>query len=169
MSSGTSLLAPLTALDVSRRSSDITATASLDVSDSPSLTDESFKALLAGSTSLTSLSVAGCSELTDESFRAIAGCASLAALVLALALSFGSAEALTILQGESGPATLKTLVGDDARRFDNRLRGDDEFAREQQRRAQDRNPDDIKPAYCDSRYYKILAGGNGQGGVGCAN
>ena len=27
--------------------------------------------------------------------------------------------------------------------------------------------ENIKPLYCDSRYYKILAGGNGQGGVGC--
>ena len=25
----------------------------------------------------------------------------------------------------------------------------------------------VKPGYCDSRYYKILAGGNSQGGVGC--
>jgi len=27
--------------------------------------------------------------------------------------------------------------------------------------------ENLKPLYCDSRYYKILAGGNGQGGVGC--
>ena len=27
----------------------------------------------------------------------------------------------------------------------------------------------VKPVYCDSRYYKILAGGNGQGGVGCGD
>jgi len=93
--------------------------------------------------------------------------ASLAGLALALLLSVGSTEVVTALQGESGPATLKTLTGDEARRFDNRLKGDDEFAAEQQRRAQTRNPDEIKPAYCDSRYYKILAGGNGQGGVGC--
>lgn len=92
---------------------------------------------------------------------------SLIALVLALGLSFASTEVLTALQGDSAPATLKTLTGDEARRFDNRLRGDDEFAAEQQRRAQSRNPEAIKPAYCDSRYYKILAGGNGQGGVGC--
>ena len=93
---------------------------------------------------------------------------SLFALTLAVALSFASAEVVTAVRGDAAPATLKTLVGDDARRFDNRLRGDDDFAREQQRRAQARDPNDIKPAYCDSRYYKILAGGNGQGGVGCA-
>ena len=55
------------------------------------------------------------------------------------------------------------------RRFDNRLRGDDEFARQEQIRAQSRG--DIEgnamPTYCNSRYYKILAGGNSQGGVGC--
>ena len=27
--------------------------------------------------------------------------------------------------------------------------------------------ENVKPLYCDSRYYKILAGGNSQGGVGC--
>lgn len=91
---------------------------------------------------------------------------SLFALALALVLSFGSTEVVTALQGESGPATLKTLYGDEARRFDNRLKGDDEFAAEQQRRAQSRG-EGTQPAYCDSRYYKILAGGNGQGGVGC--
>ena len=90
----------------------------------------------------------------------------LAALVVAGVLSLGSAEALTVFQGDAAPATLKTLIGDDARRFDNRLKGDDAFAAEQQRRAQSRG-DETKPAYCDSRYYKILAGGNGQGGVGC--
>lgn len=92
---------------------------------------------------------------------------SLAALALASVLSLGSAEALTVLQGDAAPATLKTLTGDDARRFENRLKGDNDFAAEQQRRALMRNPDDAKPTYCDSRYYKILAGGNGQGGVGC--
>ena len=92
---------------------------------------------------------------------------SLAALTLALFLSFASTEVLTVLQGDAAPATLKTLVGEDARRFENRLKGDDEFAAEQQRRAQSRNPDNMKPTYCDSRYYKILAGGNSQGGVGC--
>ena len=93
--------------------------------------------------------------------------ASLLGLGLALVLSFGSTEVLTAIQGESAPATLKTLTGSDAIRFENRLKSDNEFAAEQQRRAQVRNPDDMKPAYCDSRYYKILAGGNGQGGVGC--
>jgi hypothetical protein len=29
-------------------------------------------------------------------------------------------QVVTALQGESGPATLKTLYGDEARRFDNR-------------------------------------------------
>ena len=64
----------------SKRSTAITAIASLDVSDSPSLTDESFKAVLAGCASLTSLSVAGCSELTDESIKAIASCVTLTSL-----------------------------------------------------------------------------------------
>lgn len=51
-----------------------------------------------------------------------------------------------------------------------RLRADDEFAAKEQQRALRKMQDDgsgVKPAYCDSRYYKILAGGNGQGGVGC--
>ena len=65
-----------TARSSSRRfEDDITATASLDFSESPSLTDESFAAELAGCTStLISLSVAGCSDLTDESIKAIAEC-----------------------------------------------------------------------------------------------
>jgi len=52
----------------------------------------------------------------------------------------------------------------------NRLRGDDEFAKIQQERALRKGDPDgtgVKPGYCDSRYYKILAGGNSQGGVGC--
>ena len=57
---------------LSKRSKDITATASLDVSDSPSLTDESFKAVLAGCASLTSVNVSGCRNLTDEAIKAIA-------------------------------------------------------------------------------------------------
>jgi len=41
--------------------------ASLDFSDNPALTDDSFKAVLAGrASSLISISVAGCSELTNE-------------------------------------------------------------------------------------------------------
>jgi len=94
---------------------------------------------------------------------------SLLALVAALFLTFFSGEALTESLGEAGPATLKTLTGDEARRFDNRLKGDDEFARREQERFQSRGGIDgnIQPGYCNSRYYKILAGGNGQGGVGC--
>ena len=94
---------------------------------------------------------------------------SLLALVAALFLTFFSGEALTESLGEAGPATLKTLTGDEARRFDNRLKGDDEFARREQERFQSRGDIDgnIQPGYCNSRYYKILAGGNGQGGVGC--
>lgn len=100
--------------------------------------------------------------------------ASIYALALALLLSVGGGQGLVILQGDAAPATLKTLSGDNAIRFNNRLKGDDEFAREEQRRAQSRAMDrdgdgvvDLKPTYCDSRYYKILAGGNSQGGVGC--
>ena len=61
-------------------------------------------------------------------------------------------------------------VRSQARRFDNRLKGDDNFAAEEQRRAQSRGGMDgegLQPTYCNSRYYKILAGGNAQGGVGC--
>jgi len=44
--------------------------ASLDFSDNPALTDDSFKAVLAGrASSLISISVAGCSELTNESIK----------------------------------------------------------------------------------------------------
>jgi len=95
---------------------------------------------------------------------------SLLTVSLFLALSLGSGEVLTLVEGESGPATLKTLSGDEARRYENRIRSDDGFAMREQQRAQRRLQEDgsgVKPVYCDSRYYKILAGGNGQGGVGC--
>ena len=95
---------------------------------------------------------------------------SLIAVALALVLTLGTGEALTLSLGEAGPATLKTLTGDEAIRFNNKLRYDDNFARREQKRAQRGMQEDGsggKPAYCDSRYYKILAGGNGQGGVGC--
>lgn len=88
--------------------------------------------------------------------------ASIAALVAALAISTGSGEALTIIEGEAGPATIKTFLGDDATRLNNRLRSDPEFAaREQQRALSKGNADGtgVKPVYCDSRYYKIVAGG----------
>lgn len=96
---------------------------------------------------------------------------SVVALVVALFLTFVSAEAITAYQGENGPTTLKTIYGDEAIQFTNRLRGDDAFARREQERAQrkaDANGEGLQPGYCDSRYYKILAGGNGQGGVGCS-
>ena len=97
---------------------------------------------------------------------------SLAALFAALFLTVLSAEAITVIEGENGPATLKTLSGDEAIRYTNRLRGDDEFAAREQARARKRGNEEtlegVKPAYCDSRYYKILAGGNSQGGVGCS-
>ena len=95
---------------------------------------------------------------------------SIAALVVAFFLSIGGGEALVIAQGDAAPATLKTLSGDDAMRFTNRLRSDPEFARREQERAQARGGgENLKPVYCDSRYYKILAGGNAQGGVGCGD
>lgn len=97
--------------------------------------------------------------------------ASIVALIAGLALTAGAAEAITVLEGENGPATLKTLSGDDAISYTNRLRGDDAFAAREQARAQKKANEDgsgLKPAYCDSRYYKIMAGGNGQGGVGCS-
>jgi len=96
---------------------------------------------------------------------------SVIALIAALFLTFVSAEAITAFEGESGPTTLKTIYGDEAIQFTNRLRGDDAFARREQERAQrkaDANGEGLQPGYCDSRYYKILAGGNGQGGVGCS-
>ena len=57
-------------------------------------------------------------------------------------------------------------------RYTNRLRFDNDFARREQQRAQRKMAPDGsggKPVYCDSRYYRILAGGNGQGGVGCSD
>ena len=98
--------------------------------------------------------------------------ASLFACFAALFVTLASAEAVTVLEGENGPSTLKTLSGDAAIDYTNRLRGDDAFAAREQARAQrkaDENGEGVKPAYCDSRYYKILAGGNGQGGVGCGD
>jgi len=96
---------------------------------------------------------------------------SLIQLALGLALTLGAGEAVTVIEGEAGPATLKTLTGDDAVRFTNRLRSDEDFAAREQERGLRRMQEDgsgVKPGYCDSRYYKILAGGNGQGGVGCS-
>lgn len=96
---------------------------------------------------------------------------SLIQLALGLALTLGAGEAVTVVEGENGPATLKTLTGDDATRFTNRLRSDEDFAAREQERGLRRMQEDgsgVKPGYCDSRYYKILAGGNGQGGVGCS-
>jgi|TARA_B100000513_G_scaffold127683_1_gene56803 hypothetical protein len=95
---------------------------------------------------------------------------SLAAIGAALVLSLAAGQAITAIEGEAGPSTLKTLYGEDSRRFENRLKGDDEFALREQTRARRKADEDgngVKPLYCDSRYYKILAGGNGQGGVGC--
>tara|TARA_B110001452_G_scaffold234709_2_gene213154 strand:- start:214 stop:1059 length:846 start_codon:yes stop_codon:yes gene_type:complete len=95
---------------------------------------------------------------------------SIAAIIVGLFISTLSAEVITLVEGEAGPSTLKTLTGDAAIDYTNRLRGDDEFAAREQARARrkaDENGEGLKPAYCDSRYYKILAGGNGQGGVGC--
>jgi hypothetical protein len=68
---------------------------------------------------------------------------SLQALLLSVTLSI-------FVLDTSDVATLKTLYGDDSIRYTNKLRNDEQ-----------------KPLYCGSRYYKILAGGNGQGGVGC--
>ncbi|EOD38275.1 hypothetical protein EMIHUDRAFT_460471 [Emiliania huxleyi CCMP1516] len=68
---------------------------------------------------------------------------------------------------------LRTLSGDSATRYTSQLRGDDEFAAAEQAKARQRmgggagEQENVKPLYCDSRYYKILAGGNSQGGVGC--
>ena len=98
--------------------------------------------------------------------------ASLVVVAVALGTSLLLGEAVTAIEGESGPATLKTLSGDAAIDYNNRLRFDNEFAAREQARARrkvDRNGGGVKPVYCDSRYYKILAGGNGQGGVGCGD
>ena len=56
--------------------------------------------------------------------------------------------------------------------FHRRLRRDPAFAAQEQARARRKavtpgSEEGLKPVYCDSRYYKILAGGNSQGGVGC--
>jgi hypothetical protein len=76
---------------------------------------------------------------------------------------------LALALGESGPMVPKVLVGEDAISFNNRLRSDEQFAAREQARARQKADRglEVKPGYCDSRYYKILAGGNGQGGVGC--
>lgn len=87
---------------------------------------------------------------------------SIATLLIAGVLSVGSAEALTIIEGEAGPATLQTFVGADADRLTVRLRSDPEFAEREQKRAQAKGNADgtgVKPVYCESRYYKIVAGG----------
>jgi hypothetical protein len=87
--------------------------------------------------------------------------ASIAALCFAMLVSIGSGEALTILEGEAGPTTLKTFTGADAQRLTTRLRTDPEFARREQERALAKgNPDGtgVKPVYCDSPYYKAQAG-----------
>jgi len=96
------------------------------------------------------------------------------AITFALFLSLVTGQVVTLVEGESGPTTLKTIYGDDATQYTNRLRGDDQFAKLQQERAlrkgdaaTDEDAGTVKPGYCDSRYYKILAGGNSQGGVGC--
>lgn len=96
----------------------------------------------------------------DTSFLGVVG---------ALLITFAAGESLTASLGDAGPLTLKTLYGDEAIRYENRLKGDDEFARREQLKFQSRGDADgnIQPGYCNSRYYKILAGGNGQGGVGC--
>lgn len=96
---------------------------------------------------------------------------SIFALLSGLFLTVAAAEAVTIIEGENGPSTLKAIQGDAAIDYTNRLRGDDEFAAREQARARrkaDENGEGVRPVYCDSRYYKILAGGNGQGGVGCS-
>ena len=96
---------------------------------------------------------------------------SLAAILVGLLMTVTAAEAVTVIEGENGPATLKTLTGDAAMQYTTQLRSDAGFAAREQERAlrkADENGEGVKPAYCDSRYYKILAGGNGQGGVGCS-
>jgi len=107
-------------------------------------------------------------EVVSPSLRRID--VSLYAIFAALILTVGVGEVVTAIEGEAGPATLSPVVGEEAIRFNNKLRGDDEFAAREQQRARrraDENGEGVKPLYCDSRYYKILAGGNGQGGVGC--
>jgi hypothetical protein len=87
--------------------------------------------------------------------------ASIAALLAAIFISIGSGEALTIIEGEAGPATIKTFVGDEALRITTRLRSDPDFAAREQKRAQSRGNEDgtgVKPVYCDSPYYKAQAG-----------
>jgi len=97
---------------------------------------------------------------------------STAAITFALVFTLVTAQVVTMAEGENGPTTLKTIYGDDATQYTNRLRGDDEFAKMQQERALRKGDPDgtgVKPGYCDSRYYRILAGGNSQGGVGCSD
>ena len=89
-----------------------------------------------------------------------------------LVLSLFSAQAVTVIEGDAGPSTLKTLSGQSSIDYTNRLRRDPQFAAQEQERARRKastpgSEEGLKPVYCDSRYYKILAGGNSQGGVGC--
>lgn len=95
--------------------------------------------------------------------------ASLVALLASLVVGIVALDGLALALGEQGPMVMKSLSGDEARDYTNRLRFDDEFAAREQQRAQRRSNKEeaLQPAYCSSRYYKILAGGNGQGGVGC--
>ena len=95
--------------------------------------------------------------------------ASLLALLASLVLGIVALDGLALSLGEDGPMVMRSLSGDEARDYTNRLRSDDEFAAREQARARQRSgtQEALQPAYCSSRYYKILAGGNGQGGVGC--
>lgn len=88
---------------------------------------------------------------------------------LAFILTNVAAQGVVLYQGDNGPYTLKTLTGDKAREFIYRLKADDDFAAEEQRRALSRmGPDGkMQPVYCNSRYYRILGGGDAQGGYGC--
>jgi hypothetical protein len=88
--------------------------------------------------------------------------ASLAAVLAAIFISVGSGEALTIIEGDAGPVTLKSFSGDEALRLNARLRSDPDFAKREQERALSKGNADgtgVKPGYCDSPYYKKVAGG----------
>jgi len=85
---------------------------------------------------------------------------SLAAVLAAVVISVGAGEALAVALGENGPATLKAVTGEEAIKFETRLRTDPAFAaREQERARQGMQPDGtgVKPVYCESAYYTTRA------------
>mmetsp|Transcript_94901 Transcript_94901/g.164752 ORF Transcript_94901/g.164752 Transcript_94901/m.164752 type:complete len:347 (-) Transcript_94901:74-1114(-) len=90
-------------------------------------------------------------------------------IIIAFIGTWIAGQGVLIFQGDNGPYTLKSLIGESAVEFNERLKWDDDRAAEEQRRALTRRGMNgkMQPVYCNSRYYKILAGNDAQGGGGC--